>query len=77
MPLGTEVGLGPGYIVLDGDPDPLKGAQPPVFGPGLLWPNGRPSLLLLSTCIVRLHLTIVTDRVAWSVCRSVTLGSMY
>jgi len=31
MPRGTEVGLGPGYIVLDGDPAPLKGAQPPHF----------------------------------------------
>ena len=38
MPLGVEVGLGPGHIVLDGDP--AKGAQPPVFGPCLLWPNG-------------------------------------
>ena len=36
MPLGTEVGLGPGDIVLDGDPTPLPktGAQPfsPIFG---------------------------------------------
>jgi len=54
MPLGTEVGLGPG-IVLDGDPAaPWKGAQQsPHFrglwqqawvrikcGPCLLWPNG-------------------------------------
>ena len=34
MPLGTEVGLGPGDIVLDGDPAPpaRKGAQrPPLF----------------------------------------------
>jgi len=33
MPLGTEVGLGPGHIVLDGDPPPpRKGAQqPPLF----------------------------------------------
>jgi len=34
VPLGTEVGLGPGYIVLDGDraPRPRKGAQnPPHF----------------------------------------------
>jgi len=31
MPLGTEVGLGPVDIVLDGDPAPpsLKGAEPP------------------------------------------------
>jgi len=29
MPLGTEVGLGPGDIVLDGDPaPPQKGAHP-------------------------------------------------
>ena len=33
MPLGTEVGLGPGDFVLDGDsaPPPEKGAQPPKF----------------------------------------------
>jgi len=29
MPLGMEVGLGPGHIVIDGDPGPPKGAQPP------------------------------------------------
>ena len=43
MPLATEVGLGPGHIVLDGDPAPFpKGGQspPPIFGPFLLWPNG-------------------------------------
>ena len=31
MPLGTEVGLGPGDVVLDGDPAPLKGVQHPLF----------------------------------------------
>jgi len=44
MPLGMEVGLGPGDIVLDRTqllPSPQKrGAQPPIFGPCLLWPNG-------------------------------------
>jgi len=42
MPLGRKVGLGPGHIVLDEDPapPPKKGAQPPIFGPCLLWPNG-------------------------------------
>ena len=32
-PLGTEVDLGPGHIVLDGVPAPVKGAQqpPPLF----------------------------------------------
>jgi len=40
--LSMQVGLGPGQIVLDGDPASLvqKGAQPPIFGPCLLWPNG-------------------------------------
>ena len=37
MSLGTKVGLGPHHIVLHGDPR-------------LLWPNGHPSQLLLSTC---------------------------
>jgi len=51
MPLGTAVDLGPDYIVLDGDPAPsLKGgtAALPLFGPCLLWPNGRPSHALTS-----------------------------
>ena len=98
MLLGTEVGLGPGDIVLGGDPaPPKKGYSIPTFRPmsivakrlhgsrchivrryrprprphcvswepsfplpprkghssplfGRLWPNGRPSQLLLSTC---------------------------
>jgi len=36
MPLGTELGLSPGDV-LDVDP------APPLSGPCLLWPNGRPS----------------------------------
>jgi len=40
MKFGVHVGLCPGHIVLDGDPAPAKGAQPPIFGPCLLWPNG-------------------------------------
>ena len=37
MALGTEEGLGPGHIVLDGDPAvlPQKGTDPPIFGPFL------------------------------------------
>ena len=53
MPLGTEVGLRPGDIVLDfGLSSPKKGHSPQLFGPCLLWPNGRPSQLLLSTCLL-------------------------
>ena len=34
MKLGMQVGIGPGHIVLDGDPAPLpKRAQPPNFRP--------------------------------------------
>jgi len=43
MPLGTEVGLGPGDFVSDGDPAPPPrkwGQRPPISGPFLLWPNG-------------------------------------
>jgi len=40
MPLGTEVNIGPGDVVLNGVAATLKGTQPPVFGPCLLWPNG-------------------------------------
>jgi len=43
MKLGMQVGLGPGHIVLDGDPapPPPKGySSHPIFGPYLLWPNG-------------------------------------
>ena len=42
MQLCMVVGLGPGDFVLHGNPAPLpeKGAEPPIFGPFLLWPNG-------------------------------------
>jgi len=42
MKLGTEVGLVPGDILLDGDlgPPPLKGHSPPIFRPCPLWLNG-------------------------------------
>jgi len=44
MPLGMEVGLGPGDFVFDGDPAELPPEQrahhQPVTGPCLLWPKG-------------------------------------
>jgi len=43
MTLGMELGLSPGDSVLDGNPAlpcPKKGAEPPIFGTFLLWPNG-------------------------------------
>ena len=42
MKLGMQVDLGPGHIVLDGDPapPPPKAHNPPIFGKYLLWPNG-------------------------------------
>jgi len=48
MPLGVEVDLGPGHIVLDGDPArPRKGHSSP---PHVCCGHGRPSQLLLSSC---------------------------
>jgi len=43
MPFGMEVGLSPGNFDFNGEPappTPKKGAEPPIFGPCLLWPNG-------------------------------------
>jgi len=40
MPLGMKVDLGPGHIVLDGDPAPSPmGHSPLIFGSCLLGPN--------------------------------------
>jgi len=39
--LDTEVGLGSGDIVLDGEKaPPIRGTAPASFGPCVLWPNG-------------------------------------
>jgi len=52
MALGTEVGLGPGDIVLDGDsaPPPKKTWHTPNFRPMSVVAKRLPSQLLLSTC---------------------------
>jgi len=64
MPLGMEVGLGPGEIVLDGNPAPRKdGAQPPTFRPMYIVAKRSPisatAELLLKE--VRYALTIATS----------------
>ena len=60
MSLGTEVGLGPGHIVLDGDTALPHGrgtaAHAPTFRPISLW-QGRPSHQLLSSCCNLMHQT--------------------
>jgi len=43
MPIGTEIGLGPGDIVLDGEPAPPpaeRSTAASTFWPILLWLNG-------------------------------------
>jgi len=42
MKMGKDIGLGPGHIVLDGDPAPHKKgeAHSPHFSANVLWPNG-------------------------------------
>jgi len=53
-PLGTEVDLGAGHIVLDGFPALReRGTATPILGPCLLWPRSPgPSQLLLSSCYI-------------------------
>jgi len=58
MPLGMEVGLGPGDIVLDGDAvRPLlpKGSQFHDFQPMSLVAKRRPAQLLLSSCSISIQ----------------------
>jgi len=63
MPLGLEACLGPGHILIDGNPaSPERDtAAPPLFGPCLLWRNGRPSQLLLSTSYC--HIALYYDNI--------------
>ena len=50
--LGMEVSLGPGHIVLNGDPATLpKKGQSPQFSAHVYCGHGRPSQLLLSSCM--------------------------
>ena len=51
-PLGTEVELGPGHIVLDVVPAPRERgtAAPPLFLAHVYCGHDRPSQLLLSYC---------------------------
>jgi len=42
----------PHCIIWGSSGDPAPTAAPPHFGPCLLWPNGRPSQQLLSSCTV-------------------------
>jgi len=48
--IGTEVGLCPGHIVLDGAQLPPKEHGPRFSAHVFCGENGRPSQLLLSTC---------------------------
>ena len=51
IPLGTEIDLGPGHMVLDRDPaPPVKRAQQPLFSADVYRGHGRPPELLLTSC---------------------------
>ena len=50
MPLGTEVGLGSGDVVLDVDPAPSQKRGTHQFSAHICCSNGRPYQLLLSSC---------------------------
>ena len=64
-PLGTEVDLGPGHIVLFGEPaSPLrKGhSSPNLLGPCLLWPRSPISTIVL---LLGKELVSIQHKVAW------------
>jgi len=65
MPLGTEIGLVPCHIFLDGDPALLarKGAQQPdTFRPvSMLWPNGRSSQSSCLSYVVAVQLKMYVN----------------
>ena len=77
--LSMEVGLGPGHIVLHRDPapPPIRGTTPKIFGPCLLWPNGRPSQLLLSTCPLAYENVHTSGLSLATVVRALFLGHMW
>jgi len=62
---GTEIGLGPGDIVLymgiQLPPTERGTAARPLFGPCLMWPKGRPSQQLPSSCFIQLVFVSVAD----------------
>jgi len=62
-PLGTEVDLGPGYIVLDGVPalHERDTGAPPLFGPCLLWPRSS-ELLSVKSAEQLFHSLIVLEK---------------
>jgi len=65
-PLGTEVDISAGYIVLDGFPALReRGTAPPLLGPCLLWPRSPISatvklLLHISITYCRTFIPVVT-----------------
>jgi len=69
MPLCTGVDLGPGHIVLDGDPASLasgKGAlQPRLFSAHVYCSHGRPFQLLPSSCKAVVHTVLLQEVQIW------------
>ena len=68
MPLGTEVWLVPGDIVLDGDPAPPNAKVHNFFGP-LLWPASSQARILPITRIV--DEAVRGGRLSWQFYRSI------
>jgi len=81
-PLGTEVDLGRGHIVLDGDtgtqyPRERGTAAPPLFSANVSCGHGRPSQLLLSSCCKAHDRDRQTDRPTDHATPPVAVGRAY
>jgi len=61
-PLGTEVDLSPGHIVLNGDlvPPAKRAQEPPLFRPCLLWP--RPPISSTAELVLIAVINFLGDR---------------
>jgi len=79
MTLSMEVSIGPGHIVLDGDPPTPteRGTALLLFGQCLLRPNGRPFPQLLSSCHYSLNAAHLCNtlliKARWTSCSTVRM----
>ena len=79
-PLGTQVDIGAGHIVLDGFPALRERGTPPLLGACLLWPRSPISAtaeLLLTLCVSRRRRKMYCGHARLCVCLSAAVRPHY